>query len=399
MPETLRAGAAAAGFVAAVLAGGFLSAATDAADDSGRAHARDPEASETRDSDRGPTLVSGPAAGSKLEAVRVSAPIGPYPEPEFDAAAALGEGSGAFLFLHEITRNVAPMIRAFDDLAIELRWVGFRGYPILLAGDRNSAEEQVVRVSRALRLAYPITVSTDGIEGPGSYALHRRATLTLVLAKDAKVVRSVAYTDTGENDVAKLREMVYALCGPIPEDEDALAKFVAERLPKDGAALRDETVRLVLELRRLRAELRDLRAERRRGGRREMRGPRGGRPPRPGAEAPRQGERPSDAALLLLLRRSIQPDATEDNLDRVFADVEKRAGESADLRRQAVEMFRLMLHLDYGTASAKRRARAFVQKHSPTAGGEAPKPVRGAGDGRRERAGSSRDSSAPNERD
>ena len=71
-------------------------------------------------------LRSGPRPGAPLAPVMVYAPDGPRAGAEFDAAAALGQGPGALLFVHEITRNVAPVIRGLDDLAAEYAILGFR---------------------------------------------------------------------------------------------------------------------------------------------------------------------------------------------------------------------------------------------------------------------------------
>lgn len=203
-------------------------------------------------------IVSGPARGTELTPVRAYAPLGPYAGREFDAAVEIGDRPGALLFLHEMTRNTYHVIRGLDELASEYALAGFRSFTLRLAEDRTAAETAIIaRNGRdtgghrfsvvgkfgALHLRNPITLSLDGLDGPGNYALNRKAVLTLVMVKDGKVVRSVAFTDTGAQDVATVRKLVEETIGPIPRDDAGLRKWIADRLP----AGRDELRKLAVE--------------------------------------------------------------------------------------------------------------------------------------------------------
>nr|NIP96381.1 hypothetical protein [Akkermansiaceae bacterium] len=197
-------------------------------------------------------LVSGPAAGSELTPVKCYATDGPYRGEEFDAVGKLGDSPGALLFVHELTRNTAPVLRGLDDLASEFSILGFKSFTILLTGDRTAGESQLKRVNGSLRLANPIVLSIDGAEGPGNYALNRKAALTLVFAGDGKVVESMALTDTGPNDVPVIREAIEGITGKIPEDPAELKKLIAGRLPGDPDRLKQFATEQAVELRRLR---------------------------------------------------------------------------------------------------------------------------------------------------
>jgi hypothetical protein len=288
----------------------------------------------------------------------VYAPDGPRAGVEFDAAAALGQGPGALLFVHEITRNVAPVIRGLDDLATEYSLLGFRSYTIRLDDDRTRAESRVVTVSRAIGLSNPMVVSTEGAEGPGDYALNRKCSLTLVLTKGGTVHRSVAFTDTGDKDLAALRAMVEEFAGTLPTDEDGLRALIAERYP-DAADLRQRVLELTLEVKRLREQL--AAARRRDSGRMRMRrGQEAAQPSRPAR--PREGKAPEDEKLRELLRAVIQKDNDSARLDEVFAAIDERVGRDAGLQQQAGEMFRLMLSLGYGNEEARRRAKSWLDE-------------------------------------
>jgi hypothetical protein len=198
-------------------------------------------------------IVSGPAAGTGLTPVRAYAPLGPYAGREFDAAAEIGNRPGALLFLHEMTRNTYHVIRGLDELAAEHAFTGFRSFTLRLADDRTSAERaitlrngrdtgghrfSVVGKFGALHLRNPIALSLDGLDGPGNYALNRKAALTLVIVRDGKVALSAAFTDTGAKDLPTIRKMVEDAIGPLPPDDASAKEWIATRLPQEPGELR-----------------------------------------------------------------------------------------------------------------------------------------------------------------
>ncbi|MCA8963832.1 MAG: hypothetical protein KDC48_03050 [Planctomycetes bacterium] len=319
--------------------------------------AQDPEAA----------LQSGPPAGAPLPACKVFAPSGPFAGTEFDAAAQIGQGPGVLLFVHELTRNTAPMITGLDRLAVQLAWTGLQAHAVRVAPDRTEAELGSKRSSEAMGLHRPIVVSVDGAEGPGGYALDRKATLTLVLANEGKVVRSVAFTDTGRADLQKLRGLVEEVTGPVPTDAAELRKMMEARLTRDPEQLRRLAIDLALLVQRVdsvnEARMQRQRENQQRQQQRQQGGQAEGQM-RPNPTKPREGKAPEDEQLRDLLRRCIQRGADSAELDAAFAAIEKRIGDDAGLRKQGVEMFRLMLSLDYGNDDAKARARKFVDQYA-----------------------------------
>lgn len=313
-----------------------------------------------------PELVSGPSPGTPLPACPVYAPSGPLAGTEFDAAARLKHGPGVLLFVHDLSRNTAPMITGLDRLAVQLAWTGLETFTIRVAADRNEAEDAVKRSSDALSMYRPIVISPDGIDGPGGYALHRKATLTLVVAKDGAVVRSVAFTDTGRADLGRLRALVEEATGAIPTEPKALRALIEERMTRDPEQLRTLAIELTMLLQRV-EQMNEARAQR---NRTDMRpdakaapAPAPGQAPDAAKAKPREGKPPEDEELRALMRRAIQKAADAAELDAVFAAVETRVGTDAGLRAQAVDMFKLQLSLDYGNDDSKQRAKAWVEKH------------------------------------
>jgi hypothetical protein len=304
-------------------------------------------------------LTSGPQPDTPWTAVPVSAPSGSRAGTTFDAAAALGDGPSALLFVHELTRNTAPVIRALDRFHTEYGLLGFRAFTVLLADDRTAAEQQAQRSSAALGMRNPLVISTEGSDGPGAYALNRKCTLTLVLGNGGRVTRAEGFTDTGANDVPKIEGWIAALTGPLPNDAAGWRALVAKRFPAAEPELIDLAASLLVQSRRQAQD----------NPRMRERAERAGAPTQDAAAAasdrPREGRAPDDDELRTLLRAAIQKTATEKDLDDVFGKVDARVGDDAGLRQQAVEMFKLVLSLGYGTEAAQRRARGYVDKHAP----------------------------------
>lgn len=128
--------------------------------------------------DEAPALVSGPAAGFPLHPISVYAERGPFAGQEFNAAEKVGDAPAAFLFIHDLSRNTAPVIRELDRLGKDHAVLGFEWFSIILNADRTEGENLLKCVNGSLRLHRPMILSLDGLEGPGDYALNRRCTLT-----------------------------------------------------------------------------------------------------------------------------------------------------------------------------------------------------------------------------
>ena len=110
-------------------------------------------------------IVSGPPTDTPLAPVNSYALHGPHKGREFDAAKSLGQGPGALLFIHELTRNIIPVLRGLDDLTSEYSVLGFQSHTLLLHDDRTSAENRLKAINGSLKYAHPIILSLDGLEG------------------------------------------------------------------------------------------------------------------------------------------------------------------------------------------------------------------------------------------
>lgn len=316
-------------------------------------------------------LSSGPAADAKLTPVPSYASSGRLAGQEFDAVEKLGSGPGALLFVHELSRNNAPVLRGLDNLATEFSIAGFRSFTILLGEDRTAAEAELKRANGSLKLANPMVLSTDGAEGPGNYALNRKCTLTLILVKGGTVHRSIGLTDTGPGDIPKIRGWIEEVAGALPQDEGELRELIARNLPTDAGELREIAADQALELRRLRSQIANLRqrqAARPMATGRPQARMREGDPnpparPRPQANPNRVGKPPEDSQLNTLLRSFIRKTNDPARADEVYADIVARAAESDELNAEVIEMFKLMLSFrdNYGIPHAQGLAETFLR--------------------------------------
>jgi len=327
-------------------------------------------------------LTTGPPPGTEATPVVAYAPVGPRAGEEFDAAAAIGDGPGALLFIHELTRNGLPVIRGIDQIGAEYALLGFKSHTFLLSDDRTASETKLEAVNGSLKLRRPIVLSLDGMDGPGNYALNRKAVLSLIMLKDGKVHQSVAFTDVNAADAKRVRELIAAVAGELPQDPAAVRQLAEDLIPEDPEALRKLAISQAVELQRLRAEVSRLKERSisypMQGNRPATSAMRGGQPggnqpkalpqhpplEEPDATPPpkREGKPPEDAELNALLRAFIRKDATHETVEEIYADIQARASDSDALKAEAIDMFKLMLSFRdrYGTPEAQALAEKFL---------------------------------------
>ena len=372
-------------------------------------------------------VPSGPPAGMALKPIKVYAPVGERAGQEYDVAAAIGQAPAAILFLQTTDRGyirqVISNVNELLKLADERAPIGFQAHVIQLVADRSTGETFFKSFGRIA--AYQRAVlSLDGAEGPGDYALNRKCLATLVLCKDGKVVESRGMTQllfvgargrrlpsgfAGKNPYPAL---VAKVAPALPKDPAELRKVLLAKLPDDPATLKEHIVRLATQLQRSNKELSEARKNteaRSRGMRREgrRRGERGrgdrdmaaarkrieeavkagkmtreeagrrlramrgegrgrrerGEGRRRGAAARGEGKAPDDRELGLLMRAIAKKSNSAEDNAALFNKLERRVGDDAGLRKQAVDMCKLIRKLNYGTDDARARAALYVKKH------------------------------------
>jgi hypothetical protein len=275
--------------------------------------------------------LSGPQPGEKTPSFRVF-DVGSRQEADYMAD---GKGAPAVLvFIHELTRPGAGLMRALDENGRIKQARGLRTLFISLSEDRDGAERHLPQVIKSLNLKCPMGISLDGKEGPGSYGLNREVMLTILVARDNKVTANFAIVSPNETDAPRIKAAI-----------DEALKAAAQALPGTP-----EEVRLREELAAAREEIAALKIQLERTG-------------EPG---PRRGEmeRPKeDETLVNHCRRLIQKAATQEQLDAAVKDIEAYIGTNETLRKQYLAILGRILDLKYGNELGQAEMRRQVEKH------------------------------------
>ena len=200
-------------------------------------------------------LVTGPLVGTRLTTVHCYANSGPLNGRKFDATQAIGQGNGAFLFIHHMSQNGMTVARALDELTAEYGILGFKSFTIYLSDDRTSAERRLKINNASLNLNNPIVVGLDGLDGPVNLDLNRKCSQSLLMIQNNRVIKSIALTDSGRQDREFLRRLIEDLTGPLPSDTRDYLDLVREELPADPKALRELVLKQGMELHRVNREL------------------------------------------------------------------------------------------------------------------------------------------------
>ena len=277
---------------------------------------------------------------------------------------------------------MAPLMTTIDTYAALLQ-DRMRTEFIFLSNDPVRAGQYFPRVAQSLRIKSPMSLSVDGLEGPGNYGLNKECLLTVVIGENGKVTSNFALVQPGIADAPRVIEAMSAVAGdsntPSAEQLQAMrqpgsgARGSANRRPADNrpasaapsfdpsqfnleseAGLREAVSRLLTEVRDLRNELTALRADETspaadpRGMRGRMKREQAMKG-RETAAQPLPGAAPTDAKLVSLLRQFIQKTNSPAEVDAVLAEVDLYIQDQPALRRQAIDGCTRIVHLDYGT--------------------------------------------------
>lgn len=286
---------------------------------------------------------SGPQKGEKTAGFVVF-DVGARKEVDF-----VGEGRGApalLVFIHELTRPAAGLMRALDDYSQVKQARGLRTLFVSLSEDRDGAERKLPQVVKSINLRSPLGISVDGKEGPGSYGLNREVSLTILVAKGDKVHANFAILSPNETDAPKIKAAL-----------DEVLAAPAEAPTGTPDELKAEIVRLREELMKLREEIALLKLQSARSA-----APAGAMR-RPGAPAPAPAEPPKDERLVGMCRRLIQPNATQEDLDSAVKDIEAYIEGKDELRRQYAEVLGKVIELKYGNDLGKAVMAKQLEKH------------------------------------
>jgi hypothetical protein len=266
-------------------------------------------------------VFSGPQPGEKLSpfSARVFSAEGLRPGDSIDVFESLGHRPSVLMFVHQITRPGLQLLRLVDGYASAKESGGLEARVIWLTKDADEAEAYLNRARGSLNIKSPLVISTDGIEGPGNYGLNRNVTLTIIVARDDRVVANFAIVQPNETDAPRVLEPVARMLG---REAPTLAQLQEAYGPRGGAR------------------------------------PGSGRPSMEKEALP--GRASNDPKLQGLMRRMIQMSNDDETVERVAGEMTAWAGDDAARKRELAEFCKRIVHVGYGTPAARRALRRLA---------------------------------------
>ncbi len=280
------------------------------------------------------------------------------------------------VFLHGLERSMVPLMRVVDQYGADQK-ARVNTEFIFLTDDPIRGDRSLPRVINSLKTRARAGYSVDGIEGPGNYGLNKDCLMTIVLARDRKVMANFALVQPGIADAPGVIAAMAKLAGDDkpPAAEVLLARqnpnnrrpmrrpLNLEKLDLSTDAARQQAIKnLVAEVKYLRQQ----QATKPRPNMRPNVRP-NTRPNRPNAGGPKKplpGTVPKDPRLVGMLRQFIQKTNTEAEVDHVLAQMKTHAGDNADLLQQACDGLTRVISVNYGTPYAQMAGRAFIKQHT-----------------------------------
>jgi hypothetical protein len=258
-------------------------------------------------------MYSGPQPGEPITAFRM--------RTVFDEAGAeldpVGKAAGRpilLVFVHQANRPSVAVTRAVMTYVSRRAKDGLHGAVVWLADDATEAEAFIKRARHALPTEAPIGIALDGAEGPGQYGLNRNVTLTILLAKNNRVVANFALVQPSvQADVPKiLAEIVKLMGGKAPSLSELL----------------------------------------------EAAGPAGKRPMQPSADR-------ADPKLREWFRPLLNREASDADVDKAATAIDAYAAKSPEARKQIREIARRIVESgklgDYGGKRAQEHLRRWAK--------------------------------------
>ncbi len=176
-------------------------------------------------------VFSGPQVGEKLTPFKVRGVFDDEAGKEYDYVKQANGKAICLIFVHELTRPSAAVLRAVTGFVAKNR-KKMEGGVVFLGSDATELASRLRRARHALAKATPTGISVDGEEGPGAYGLNRKATLTILIANNNKVTANFTLIQPSVNvDVPRiLTEVVKIVGGKAPTlAELGLARYTGQK--------------------------------------------------------------------------------------------------------------------------------------------------------------------------
>ena len=165
-------------------------------------------------------LFSGPQKGERVPSFLAIDVTGGRKERVFDPTKEAGDNLAVYVMFTGPARPVTRSIANIDCIAREINVVakrekrqGVMVYYVLLAPDRIEGAARLRHVFTGITPEEPASIAADGPEGPGNWGLHRKCQLTVVIAKEGKVLYNLTTTSPGDREDDTIREELSRVFG------------------------------------------------------------------------------------------------------------------------------------------------------------------------------------------
>jgi len=181
-------------------------------------------------------LLSGPQVGEKLPSFKVKGVFDGEAGKDLDYVKTAAGKPIVLVFIHDFNRQSASVTRVLTKYTQTRAKDGLTTGVVWLSDDVTEAENTLKRVKQGLAEGVSTGISPDGREGPGSYGLNRKVTLTILVGNKDKVTANFALVQPSlQVDLPKMLEaVVKEVGGKVPTLEQidpGLAKKKAVKEP------------------------------------------------------------------------------------------------------------------------------------------------------------------------
>ncbi len=273
-------------------------------------------------------LFSGPQVGEKLPSFKTQGVFGDLADKEYDLIAAADGKPVVLIFVHARTRPAFGLTNTIMKWAAGKAKTGLHCGVVFLTDDATPTLQWMHRVEKHFPQGAAYVVSLDGAEGPGSYGLNRNVALTVLVGKQGVTTANFALVQPSlQADGPKILQAIADVAGggKVP----SIAELEGQRY----------------------------KGKRSKGGRRMKK------------------QATGDPQLAPLIRSVINKQASEDDVAKAAAAVEKYVAENEAAKKELGRIAHTVVNsgklANYGTEAAqtvlRRWAKQFAarKEHAP----------------------------------
>ncbi len=164
-------------------------------------------------------LRSGLEPGKTVPSFHVHAITGPLRDKTVCYVCRNGKRPVVMVLMRDLETHTATLFRGIDKIVDAHRADGLRCFGVLIDNQTARAIPRLQNLSFDSKLSVPLTVATELVCRPESQNIHRDATTTLVLYRQQRVVKTIAFRDD-ELDAKRIATTLQAVRELVDPDDD-----------------------------------------------------------------------------------------------------------------------------------------------------------------------------------